>query len=202
MKLFIITIAAFVLPGIALARDCRRDALAAEKSKTHDIVFSFEGLASYAAGFVRNGLIEELPDTFVSKNFAYTQDDDAYDCTKDFQAVLGAKMRVFVVGHSFGAGIAVPNYLARFPKGSVIHGVVTLDPRSWTSDSTYGQTKDLFMFRRNADLKINAWVNYFQRGGMPGYKVKGAINVPINDSSHVRMPKQDPVKNTLKELLR
>lgn len=202
MKLFLFTFWIFVLPSFAEARDCSRDALEAQRSKTYDIVFSFEGLASHGAGFVRNGLIEPLPDTFVSKNFAYTQDDEAYDCTRDFQALLGDKMRLFVVGHSFGGGIAVPNYLARFPKGAVVHGVVTLDPRSWTSDSIYGQTKDLFVFQRNKDLKIQAWVNYFQRGGMPGYKVKGAINVPINDASHVGLPKQDPVKNTLMELMR
>jgi hypothetical protein len=195
----------FLLSTTAMAGDCERNAKDAKGRGIRYVVFSFEGLASYLAGFVRNNLVESLPGSyqqrFVAESFAYTGDDQAVRCLRDYQAVFGKSAKFVVIGHSFGGGIAVPNFLDKLSSSDELHAVITLDPRSWTSDSIYSRSKDLFVFQPKLKPTVRIFLNFFQRGSMPGYKVKGAVNVPINDSNHVGMPANQRVHHSVEEIL-
>jgi hypothetical protein len=175
-------------PAVA-ASGCLQEARDAKKQSVSHLVVSFEGLASYFAGFVRRSLIRDLQEKyegeFISKNYSYTSSVSAAQCAKDWYGVFGDQAVITVIGHSFGGGIAVFEMLKRLPNVPVNH-VVTLDPRSWTTDSLYSKNKNLAPFTLPTNV-LEGW-NFYQRGAMPGYEVRGAKNFRLSGVSHVRVP--------------
>lgn len=186
----------------AAQADCRDEALAASRKGIHHLVVSFEGLASYSAGFVRKGLIAPLiaahPGRFVSANFAYTSVTRAELCIREWSSVHGQSLRLTIIGHSFGGGIATFRLFKLIPD-LYISEAVTLDPRSWTSDSNLRKTRSLEQFAR--PVNVGQFLNFYQRGGMPGYRVEGAENFELTGVRHTRVPRHEAVRAALTDLL-
>lgn len=173
----------------------------ARESKTQGIshlIISFEGLASYWAGFVRRSLLRNLQSQFAgefaSKNYSYTSSAAAAACISDWKKVWGDRAQFTVIGHSFGGGIAVFDLLKRVPQVTISH-VITLDPRSWTADSLYAKNKNLKQF--TLPDNVVSGFNFYQRKAMPGYQVEGAKNIQLVGPSHTKVPAHAEVFNVV-----
>ncbi len=188
-KIFVFLLATLIGQH-AYAGSCRSEALKARDSGVKHLVVSFEGLASYWAGFVRKGLIKPMQNkygaTFVSKNYSYGSTQSAESCIRDFKLVMGSDLHLSVIGHSFGAGIAVFNLLNEI-KDISVNEVVTMDPRTWSTDWNYRRMKTLDLFEKPANVARQ--MNFYQTGGMRGYRVVGADNVQVTGTTHVGMPR-------------
>lgn len=187
---------------VTSAASCRSDAITARERGVHHLVISFEGLASYFAGFVRKGLIAPLArahgDEFFSMNYAYTSSAKAAACVREWKSVQGSHLRVTVIGHSFGGGIAVPAFLSA-ARDIDFETVITLDPRSWSADANAARTKSLDQFA--APANVRRFFNFYQRGGMPGYRVLGAENYQIQGTTHTALPRNSTVIRAVDDLL-
>lgn len=191
-----------VLPTLSQAEDCLRDARLAKQAGIDHLLISFEGLASYGSGFVRNGLIKKLSPSaqrrIVSKNYAYTSTSSALKCLQSFQAEYpSGSLQIILLGHSFGGGISVFEFLSKTK--SKIQTVLTLDPRSWNGDSIYRRTKDLMVFQMPANVEKT--FNFYQRGGMGGYQVRGAKNQILQNTRHTAVPRDPGVKALLENII-
>lgn len=212
---------------LASAGECLREAREAKQSGVKNLVISFEGLGAKNLGFVRNGLLakigKEIRRTAVSKNYDYTEDDKAYACVKDFKKIYKEDIRITIIGHSFGGGIGTFKLLARM-NGQAVQNVITLDPRSMDGDSKYWRlmsqnyNKNDFRkvsFNKNnkkkepseavfecpKNVKIGNFYNFYQKGGMPGYEVKGARNFELKNISHISVPADRKVQKATKNLI-
>lgn len=174
------------------AKVCYQEALKAKSDGNHHLVISFEGLMSYNAGFVRKTLIRDLKNeyTFFSKNLSYTSVKTAMECIYDWENVFRQNYKLSIIGHSFGGGIATFELLEKIKNLHVDH-VMTLDPRSWKSDSLYRKSKNLNVFKK--PLNVREFYNLYQRGAMPGYKVLDATNTKLENTSHTGLPAHDTV---------
>jgi pimeloyl-ACP methyl ester carboxylesterase len=190
MKKFIFILLAISLTSnFAQAKVCLKEAQNAKSQGISHLVVSFEGLASYFSGFVRRSLIRDLQknygDEFVSKNYSYTSSKTAAECVSDWATVFKTQSTITIIGHSFGGGIATFDLLQKIPNVR-IQNVITLDPRSWTSDSNYNRNKNMYQFVIPKNVIYG--MNFFQRGGMPGYKVENANNYQLTNTAHTRVP--------------
>lgn len=185
--------------------DCIDAAMETKKRGIHGVVVSFEGLASHGRGYVRNGLIKPTPSSlakkFTSLSYPYTRGSEAANCLLDYYQVHGNRLAIFVIGHSFGAGIALFDFFESLPKALPIRGVISLDPRSWSSDSTYRKSRDPFVFSIQGYGKSLPWWNFYQTGSFRGYLVKGAGNSYLDGVSHTGLPKHEVVRNTYLKML-
>lgn len=185
--IFLLTLA---VGQTAAAGSCRNEALSARDKGINHLVVSFEGLASYWAGFVRKGLIypmqKKYGQSFVSKNHSYGGVRSAENCIRDWKLVHGPSLVLTVIGHSFGAGIAVPNLLSEIKDIPVAH-VITMDPRSWSTDWNYRRMRTLDLYTTPGN--VDTHVNFYQLGGMRGYRYVGAENVQVFGSNHVGLPR-------------
>lgn len=193
----------FISFSVYAAEDCARDAQIAKQAGVENLVISFEGLASYGAGFVRKGLLAKLSQEaqreIVSKNYAYTSVAGATKCVNAFKATY-PEIKVILIGHSFGGGIAAFDFLTATKLK--FKGVITLDPRSWSSDSQYNRTKDIQVFRVPEKNRFDEFYNFYQRGGMGGYQVRGATsNQLLIKTAHTAVPKDPRVKLLLENLV-
>lgn len=197
----LIFIFAFIFTStIAQAKICTKDALAAKAQGVNHLVISFEGLMSYNAGFVRKTLIKNLQSKFrfYSKNLSYTSTAKAVECLNDWENVFKSNYQLSVIGHSFGGGIATFKFLELI-KHTHVDNVMTLDPRSWSTDSQYSKTKSLYQFKKPQN--VDQFVNFYQRGGMPGYRVQGAQNQELKNTKHTKVPAHPHVEVSARCLL-
>lgn len=188
----------------ALAQ-CEDIAKASKAKSVHGLVVSFEGLASHGRGYVRNGLIAATPSSlsrkFTSMNYPYTRAEEAASCVLDFYKHHGNRLALIVMGHSFGAGISLFEFFQSLPVEVPVRAVLSLDPRSWSSDSTYRRSRDPFVFSLEGYGKRLSWTNFFQTGSFRGYLVKGAKNTLLEGVSHTALPKNAKVQATFFQLL-
>lgn len=178
----------------SFAKVCVDDAKKSKAAGINHLVISFEGLMSYGAGFVRRSLIKNMSANsqykFYSKNLSYTSTSKAVECINDWEQVFKSQYELTIIGHSFGGGIATFKLLGLI-KNVYVDNVITLDPRSWSSDSGYYKTKSLYQFA--APKNVGKFLNFYQRGGMPGYKVLGAENFELKNTTHTRVPTHSSV---------
>ncbi len=184
------------------AGGCDSEAQLAKSKGIHRLVVSFEGLMSYNAGFVRRALIKDLSDShknlFHSKNYAYTSTTKAAACILEWKNVHRSDLHLTVVGHSFGGGIAVFKLLDLIPT-VIVDVAMTLDPRSWTADSRFYKSKSLFQFESTDN--VVRFINFYQRGSMPGYAVKGAENIELKHTRHTKVPAHPNVEKAARCLV-
>ncbi len=190
---------------LALAQ-CEDIAKAAKAKSVHGLVVSFEGLASHGRGYVRKGLLGATPPSlsrrFTSMNYPYTRAEEAASCVLDFYKHHGNRLALIVVGHSFGAGISLFEFFQSLPMEVPVRAVLSLDPRSWSSDSSYRRSRDPFVFSLEGYGKRLPWTNFFQTGSFRGYLVKGAKNNLLEGVSHTALPKNATVQATFFTILK
>ncbi|MCO5142946.1 MAG: hypothetical protein M9962_07645 [Oligoflexia bacterium] len=202
--LLVVFLSSLLVLNLAFAEDCLREAQEAKQSGANHLVVSFEGLGSKQAGFVRNGLLKRIENDvgriMVSKNYAYTEDAKAFECIKDFKNVLGKDLNLMVIGHSFGGGIAIFNLLDRM-NGMQVDNVITLDPRSMDSEARFMLSKSENIYSKPNTVRIGAFYNFYQKGGLPGYAVKGAKNIELKGVNHAALPSHSSVQKLAKKLI-
>lgn len=103
-------------------------------------------------------------------------------CLQTLQQKTKKKLKFMAIGHSFGAGKGVMNFIENFQKKKMnLDDVITFDPRGYSYKYT------------NPGLPtVKNFVNIYQRRPLAGKKVKNAdyeIDV-TGESSHIDLPKK------------
>lgn len=179
------------MSSVAHALDCGAAAEDAKERGVHRLVISFEGLAGYMLGAVLKGRVIKraaneglTPKYFTPSDYSWTNVDDAYACAKAWHEVHGDKMKLVVMGHSFGGSYGVFGLMPKLEEDGISADVITFDARSGSTDANFAQTGNRVLFDRpkNATTFVNFWeINDV----MKGYLVKGAVNVQVLDRVHM-----------------
>jgi peptidoglycan hydrolase-like protein with peptidoglycan-binding domain len=110
-----------------------------------------------------------------------------------WREVHGSRLKVVLVGHSFGAysALKLANKLGR--RGVQIHGMLAIDARTMPGNYRH------FVKPRN----VGGLYNYYQKGLMPGYEITGAqVNQRLRGFGHGKMPSAPQVQERFHALLR
>lgn len=196
----ILALSAFLIGNVAQGDSvCRQKAIQAERQGKTQLVVSFEGLAGYLLGapvknyVVKRALDNGLGTDFVPMDYSWTDTSQAYQCILDWHRVLGSKMKLVVLGHSFGGPYGVMELLNELKQAGIeVDGVITMDPRGASNDFNYMASGDRFQFQKPSNVKT--FLNFWQTGGgLTGYEVRGAQNFQIHGKTHVNLPSAEPI---------
>jgi len=127
----------------------------------------------------------------MSENSQREKNAVATQCVKAWSKVYGPKLKLIVLGHSFG-GYAALNFATEVKKfGIEIDSMLTMDARAMPSEYKYFATPP----------NVAEHFNFFHKGPwMPGYEIKGAQNQKVQ-TDHVGVTKIDVVQETFLSLL-
>lgn len=151
-------------------------------------ILVFEGLGGMGMGYLQKGLLDPFLNKYPK---AFTYDRVAYN-----QKVAPFAYDV-VIGHSLG-GEAALRYVEANPKCKVCQ---TLDPRRNNIVSCFDI---VFPFQAPFGVPPVPTYNFIHSSFppfMPGYHVKGALNVTVKGYSHTGMTAAPQVSETLARVL-
>lgn len=190
---------------IVLSPNSSCDVLAfdAKKAGVHHLVISFEGLGSKYIGFVRKNITrkiqKELDYSFATKGYGWTDTQSASECIDTWSSLMKEDLKLTVVGHSFGAGIATFRLLDELKESGIhVNNVITLDPRTGSNVKGF---KGKFMHFEKPE-HVDQFVNFWQKNGLRGYGVEGAENIQINNSGHVGLATNKKIYNRIKQIIK
>lgn len=112
-------------------------------------------------------------------------------CITEWVKTYQNKIRLIILGHSFG-GYAAINLSRKLSLDKIeIDEILTMDARAMPNEYKYFTKSD----------NVNEVWNYFHKGPlMPGYAIKGAKNTRVN-TDHVGVTKVNIVQNKFLEIL-
>jgi len=110
-----------------------------------------------------------------------------------WREVHGSRLKVVLVGHSFGAYSALKLAKKLGQRGVQVRSMLTIDARTMPGNYRH------FVKPSN----VGALYNYYQKGLMPGYKITGAqVNQRLRGFGHGKMPSAPQVQERFHALLR
>lgn len=196
----------FFIVALAQANSCDQQLQLARRTGQAQLVVSFEGLLGqelFASPLRRQispvmkgqGQVPYISHGCTTFIFAkleqgcQTQVQQAHQCLMKFKRVFGSRLKVSVLGHSFGGSYGVMNFLKAAERSGVfIDQVVTMDARTHHDDrATFGKSApDPSMYRYSKPANVGRFVNLYQCSGLRGYLVKGATNInTCGSASHM-----------------
>ncbi|PCJ20598.1 MAG: hypothetical protein COB02_03495 [Candidatus Cloacimonadota bacterium] len=181
---------------------CEVLAYDSKKANVSHLVISFEGLGSKFAGFVKRNITrkiqKELNYSFATKGYGWTDTNAAHECITKWSKVMKETLKLTIIGHSFGAGIATFKLLDKLKVSDIqVNNVITLDPRTGSNGGFSGE----FMHFQKPE-HVNLFVNFWQKRGLRGYGVKGAENIQILNTGHVGLAKNKKVYDRVKSIIK
>lgn len=163
----------------------------AKENGASNLIITFDGLgtAELKMGVLQKRVVSKIKDRCGSKNisskdFYYGKDaaKEAIACAQSFSKAFGGRFSLHVLGHSFGAGKGVFNFIEEAEKkGQYIENIVTFDPRGYS-----------YKYANPGKEVVGNFVNIYQKVPLAGKKVKNAdkeFNV-TGMSSHVGLPRK------------
>ncbi|MCO5142538.1 MAG: hypothetical protein M9962_05555 [Oligoflexia bacterium] len=167
------------------------------------IVVTFEGLMGEALGYqVYNNIGKRLKKDFKGKvdvvGYSFPQASQAVSCIMKKYKIVGDKIIVVVMGHSYGGKFGLLSTIKGlkkkdFPMEKV--NALGIDPRQGMDDVAM-----IFKGGRINTITnpgAGKFANFYQRGlGLPGYEVNGAQNCRLSGTDHVFMPTRPEVYRT------
>ncbi|MCF8059549.1 MAG: hypothetical protein K9K67_09650 [Bacteriovoracaceae bacterium] len=163
----------------------------AKEKGASSLIITFDGLgtAEFGLGVLQKRVISKIKDRCGAKNissmeFYYSKEGakDAMVCAKSFSKAFGGRFTLHVLGHSFGAGKGVFNFIEEAQKADqYIENVVTYDPRGYS-----------YKYENPGKGTVGNFVNIYQKVPLSGRKVKNADSEfdVTGKSSHVSLPKK------------
>lgn len=110
-----------------------------------------------------------------------------------WREVHGSRLKVVLVGHSFGAYSALKLAKKLGQRGVRVESMLTIDARTMPGNYRH------FVKPSN----VGALYNYYQKGLMPGYEITGAqVNQRLRGFGHGKMPSAPHVQERFHALLR
>ena len=107
--------------------------------------------------------------------------------------VFGSRLKLVLVGHSFGAYSALRLARKLESRGIGVDHMLTIDARTMPGNYRH--------FTRPSN--VGSLHNYFQKGMMPGYSIDGAdLNQRLRGTSHGAIPGSEPVRARFLSLVR
>ena len=117
----------------------------------------------------------------------------ALETVRAWSEVHGSRLKLVLVGHSFGAYSALRLATKLAPRGIQVTHFLAIDARTMPGNYRH------FVKPSN----VGTLYNFFQKGLMPGYSIEGAtLNRRLSGSSHGRMPGTAPVQERFHAMLR
>ncbi len=154
------------------------------------LIITFDGLmtAELKAKLLQKSFVKEAKnlcgDSIIGADFYYSKAKakKAVQCALSFKKEFGSSFRLNLVGHSFGAGKGVFNFLKEAKKKNLqVDNVVTFDPRGYS-----------YRYSNPGSPLVNHFINIYQKVPLAGMKVKGAdkeFNV-TGQASHIALPRK------------
>lgn len=190
MKTTLIALSALFLNTYAFAQ-CEKELKEAKEKNISTLIITFDGLATaelkmrlLQKTFVKAAKKACGKDQVIGADFYYSKSSakEAFACAQSFVKEFGANARINVVGHSFGAGKGVFNFLENAQaSGMNVDNVVTFDPRGYS-----------YQYANPGAPTVHHFVNIYQKIPLAGMLVAGAdkeFNV-TGKTSHIRLPRK------------
>lgn len=177
------------LTSIGTLANCEKLLEQAKRENRPQLVLTFDGLATAELGmkvlehtFIKEYERECPRRPIMTKTFYYSKSGakKAVACAQSFKDEFGDRAKLSIVGHSFGAGKGVFNFIEAARKSDLfIENAVTFDPRGYD-----------YKYSAPSKSLVGNFVNIYQKFPLAGRKVKGAdyeANV-TGRTSHVGLP--------------
>lgn len=187
-KFFVATLTLFTLTS--LQANCDKLLKEAKKNGSNTLIIAFDGLgtAEFGMGVLRRRVVSKVEERcganrISSEDFYYSKKGakKAVACAKAFEKEFGSSFSLHVMGHSFGAGKGVFNFIkAAKGTGLNIENAITFDPRGYS-----------YKYSAPSKKQVENFVNIYQNVPLAGRPVKGADferNV-TGKASHVGLPR-------------
>ncbi len=193
-----------ILVAFNTQAQCEKELREAKENNITTLIITFDGLATaemkmrlLQRTFVKAAKEACGSDRIIGADFYYSKSGakEAFACAQSFKKEFGSKANINVVGHSFGAGKGVFNFLEHTVKASLrVDNAVTFDPRGYS-----------YRYKNPGPSVVNQFINIYQKVPLAGMLVSGAdkeFNV-TGKASHIRLPRKFSklaLKNTLGSL--
>lgn len=184
-------IATLFFMGLTAQAQCEKLLAEAKQRPTSTLVIAFDGLgtAEFGMGVLRRRVVSKIEErcpknTIASEDFYYSKNGakKAMACALAFQKEIGSSVSFQVMGHSFGAGKGVFNFIENAKAhGLTIENAITFDPRGYS-----------YKYAAPSKSVVENFVNLYQKVPLAGRPVKGADferNV-TGKASHVALPRK------------
>ncbi len=176
-----------ILLSIASQANCDKLLASARQNGSSTLIIAFDGLgtAEMGMGVLQRRLVDKVKERcgankIASQDFYYSKRgaQKAVNCALAFHKEFGSSLSLHVVGHSFGAGKGVFNFIkaAKNTTPLVIENAITFDPRGYS-----------YRYSAPSKKKVENFVNIYQKIPLAGRPVKGADfeRVVTGKASHV-----------------
>lgn len=188
MKLLTLILAMTALAATSYA-ECDKELKEAKKKDSNVLILTFDGLGTAELGmkvlkrtFYKTAS-ERCGDKVANGDFYYSKRGarKAVACAQSFKKHFGNQLEVNIVGHSYGGGKGVFNFLKAAKKAGIkVTNAVTFDARGYS-----------YKYSNPGKSQVRNFVNIYQRVPLAGQLVKGADfqqNV-TGEASHVGLPR-------------
>lgn len=179
----------FLIVSVTATANCEKELNKAKNENSPNLIITFDGLGTAEFGmkvlekrFV--GLAQKkCQKKITSANFYYSKGGakQAIECAQSFADTFGSKFSLSIVGHSFGAGKGVMNFIEEAEGTTLyIENTITFDPRGYS-----------YKYSAPAKSVSGNFINIYQKVPLAGRKVKGADHEfdVTGKASHVGLPK-------------
>ena len=175
--------------SLTATANCEKELTRAKNDNSPNLIITFDGLGTAEFGmkvlerrFV--GLAQKkCSKKLISANFYYSKNGakKAIKCAQSFADTFGSRFSLSVVGHSFGAGKGVMNFIEQAEDTTLyIENTITFDARGYS-----------YKYSAPAKSVSGNFINIYQKIPLAGQKVKGADHEfdVTGKTSHVGLPK-------------
>lgn len=189
---------------------CRLKAKESKRNGTSKLIIVFEGLWSLNQRTVnslqkfrtdiisgkkvdiklrgRGGYVTKGPLAYLVDNYAKEFDffvlshktekrrnkSKALLCVLEWNEVFGDELDLNIIGHSFGGYAALYLMHKLDERGLFINNIITIDARAYSKGYKFFYTSE----------NVGILKNYYQKGFLRGYEIKGAVNKRLRGVSH------------------
>lgn len=182
-------IGAAILAGPTQAQ-CDKLLKEAKEKGARTLIITFDGLgtAEFGMGVLQKRVVKKVEERcgenqVVSQDFYYSKKGakKAVNCALSFKKEFGDALGLHIMGHSFGAGKGVFNFIEGAKKaGLSIENAITFDPRGYD-----------YKYSAPSKKVVSNFINIYQKVPLAGRPVKGADfeRVVTGKASHVGLPR-------------
>lgn len=181
---------ALFIPANPAFSQCEKLLESAKKTGAQTLIIAFDGLgtAELGMGVLKRRVIKKVEERCGEKNIAaqsfyYSKRGakKAVNCALSFKKACGPSTTLHIMGHSFGAGKGVFNFITEAKKkGLSIENAITFDPRGYS-----------YKYSAPSKTTVSNFVNIYQQVPLAGRPVKGADfeRIVTGKASHVALPR-------------
>lgn len=189
-RLALLSALSSVILSQPLQANCDKLLSEARSKGARTLIITFDGLgtAELGMGVLQRRVVKKVEERcgenqVASKDFYYSKRGakKAVACALSFKKEFGDSLSLHIMGHSFGAGKGVFNFIKEAKKSGLnIENAITFDPRGYS-----------YKYSAPSKRIVSNFINIYQKIPLAGRPVKGADfeRVVTGKASHVGLPR-------------